>query len=428
MKNKKILVPIIISMLIITLVLTLFNTKIIKKSIAEDNYESTTEGASSTLIAKYIKKGVKVGGIEGTLEVLDTSDANAVAEDILWGKTAYVKGEKVTGTFVDTVALGKTSGKTFDENTMLTDDYGNTVIVPAGFKIADDSATDVTKGVVIEDTSAKGNTGYTKGSQFVWIPIGNVTTNNEGDSKEIKFARYDFTSDPSASKPVQLAENYSDTSSSTIIESKYQELTSSTYGNTTAENLSQFISGANKNKGFYIGRYEAGDETAKISERVGATNVSNTQNPVVVKKGVYPYNYVNQGDASRLCREMYTNDEFVSDLINSYAWDTAIAFIQTFSGDNNYSQEAGKNTGNILQKCGESILSSDKKLDVRCNIYDMAGNAYEFTTETYKDSRFPCSDRGGCYTVDDAGTGHRDGNPTNHSDQIHTFRPIIYLN
>lgn len=96
-------------MWIITLVLTLFNTKIIKKSITEDNYESTTEGASSTLIAKYIKKGVKVGGIEGTLEVLDTSDANAVAEDILWGKTAYVKGEKVTGTFVDTVALGKTS-------------------------------------------------------------------------------------------------------------------------------------------------------------------------------------------------------------------------------------------------------------------------------------------------------------------------------
>ena len=43
---------------------------------------------------------------------------------------------------------------------MLTDDYGNTVIVPAGFKIADDSATDVTKGVVIEDTSANKNKGF----------------------------------------------------------------------------------------------------------------------------------------------------------------------------------------------------------------------------------------------------------------------------
>ena len=45
------------------------------------------------------------------------------------------------------------------------------MVVPAGFKIANPSDT-VSDGIVIEDVNA-GNTN-TKGSQFVWIPVGNV--------------------------------------------------------------------------------------------------------------------------------------------------------------------------------------------------------------------------------------------------------------
>ena len=51
----------------------------------------------SGLVASVIKSGTNVGGITGTF----TSDATAVAGDILSGKTAYKNGSKLTGTMVD---------------------------------------------------------------------------------------------------------------------------------------------------------------------------------------------------------------------------------------------------------------------------------------------------------------------------------------
>lgn len=52
-----------------------------------------------------IKSGVSVFGINGTY----TSDANATANDIVTGKTAYVNGSKLTGIYTPTVPSGTIS-------------------------------------------------------------------------------------------------------------------------------------------------------------------------------------------------------------------------------------------------------------------------------------------------------------------------------
>ena len=173
-KKQRLIIAISILLLLIILATVITSNINNNSKIANEGYLATTANASSNLVADYIKKGITIGGITGTLEVLDTSDATAKPEDISWGKTGYVNGEKITGTRIDTVAQAKEAQQAFSENKILIDDYGNNVKVPAGFKISEDSATSVTGGVVIEDVSAGDEN--TKGSQFVWITGGGKKT------------------------------------------------------------------------------------------------------------------------------------------------------------------------------------------------------------------------------------------------------------
>ena len=53
--------------------------------------------SADAIVAKNIKAGVTILGVEGDSNVVDTEDATAAAGEIITGKTAYVGGQKVTG-------------------------------------------------------------------------------------------------------------------------------------------------------------------------------------------------------------------------------------------------------------------------------------------------------------------------------------------
>ena len=64
----------------------------------------------------------------------------------------------------------------------------------------------------------------------------------------------------------------------------------------------------------------------------------------VIKPGEKVWNYVTQKKASELCINLKTSNGYTdvtSDLVNSYAWDTAIVFIQECGTDNNYANQVG---------------------------------------------------------------------------------------
>ncbi len=416
LSNKQKLIVFIAILLVAVIIAIVITTSIVNNNqVVNEGYAATSANAGSNLIANYILNGITIGGVTGKMDVLDTSDATATPEDIEWGETAYVNGKKITGMRIETVAQGKESQKVFEENTVLIDDYGNKVKVPEGFKISEDSATGVTGGVVIEDVTAKGVTEYTKGSQFVWIPIGDVIKDTNGNKVTISLGRYTFASDGTKTL-VQLGEEWNQ---ERPISPYYRELVNSNYGNLVAKNLGDFANRTINSGGYYLGRYETGDATATNLARTDSTSDSN---PIVSKSGVYPYNYITQSQASNLCRGMYNSNNFESDLINSYAWDTAIVFIQEFSGDINYSRDS--KLQDTLAKCGEA--TDGKNNDVRCNIFDMAGNTYEWTTEASSNPyAAPLVYRGGGY----AGyyTSDRNFGGITHSHWAWSARIILYL-
>ena len=126
--------------------------------------------------------------------------------------------------------------------------------------------------------------------------------------------------------------------------------------------------------------------------------------------------------AATNARGMYSSNYVESDLINSYSWDTAIVFIQKYSGNANY---AGKTSVN------RSKLNTGMSGDKVCNIYDMASNCYEWTTEysTRQGSGNNSSVyRGGFYSG--AGvysTVLRTSYPTTDSYATASFRPLCYV-
>ena len=245
-------------------------------------------------------------------------------------------------------------GPVFDNTTPITDDEGNKVVIPGGFHLDADSGTAVEDGIVIEDSS---------GNQFVWIPVGTYQTSS--GAKTNNLSRRTFTS-----------------SGATEV-SGDKGITSSYYGegdsrSVASGTIGDFKDSATTNGGFYIGRYEQG-----------------TGN--VCKADVTPYTDITRDTANTQAKAMYSgNSNVTSELISSYAWDTALNFIcQTNSAGYTLATTTSSTYGNngTNNKTNTGVYSADNY----SNIHDLLGNCYEWTTEYSSRNDGPCVARGGGY-------------------------------
>ena len=180
--------------------------------------------------------------------------------------------------------------------------------------------------------------------------------------------------------------------------------------------------------GFWIGRYEAGIERSidDISKaRTSHTNVEIGTSPKAIsQKDAIPYNYVYCSEAELLAREMMQNSNYTSSLMFGIQWDLVCKFLEVKSKSEianinldsgtwgNYSNvtiaitsDKAKKEGTPWNKITETKAVNSKILlttgasneTKKMNIYDFAGNEWEWTLEKTSDSIDPSVYRGGSY-------------------------------
>ena len=342
----------------------------------------------------------------------------------------------------ETIAGINTVTTTNHETLKAKDNYGNIVTVPEGFKVVEGKAGEeisVQNGVVIEDSA---------GNQFVWIPVGIVIKNDGSKSNEIKLGRYTFDSNgtPTEQQLAYTTENSTNYLNTVPIESWFQELSISRDGvesleigvgeNATAKDLAGFVQSVKNNGGYYIARYEASygsgnsiSDYKPLSKISTGTPRETEETPLTT--GML-WNFITQVESAHAARNMYLDNKDIngnkvgveSDLVNSYAWDTAIVYIQEM-GNTNYANTNCDRTGN------KDLMNTGTTGDVACNIYDMAANVKEWSTEfsSYKNENYPypCVRKGGVYDNNENYPYTRTYGVSTNAYIFTSFRPIIYI-
>ncbi len=366
--------------------------------------------------AVYLNNNIKIAEniTELSFEVIDTPTK----------QTLTMKTTINNRTVVSEYVMSKTTlppGQRVAETTEYIDTNGDRAWIPAGFvvsgipeeEVIDDGLViyDIPEGTTVDWTNP--DSVKTQYNQFVWIPVEVKSTDTENSIAS--FYRSEWTENTATGGKrttgldAKLTEpdSTNDTTDKTGIADQITELTKSIY----------------KYGGFYIGRYEAGSTTER-------TRSSSQTAEFVVQQDKYPYNDVIWGKSTSdvsegavyLCNNLYTptntNYGATSMLCTGASWDSMLDFIKdeehnvvpsstdwgNYSNSETYTINRGKyavfntstdklekfqDVGNeyskekdksILLTTGASERNSAK------NIYDVAGNVLEWTTESRSSS------------------------------------------
>ena len=304
-------------------------------------------------------------------------------------------------------------GTRVSENTKYIRD-GKTAWIPKGFTVSGiKSEQSIDNGLVIYDIPegitpdwTNPDSVKTKYNQFVWIPVEVTASDTETSIEAFKRSAWTANAETGGERTTGLNTSFTepnatnDTDDKTGIAKQIAELTKSIY----------------KYGGFYIGRYEAGSETERTSSS-GVTTLG-------IKQDMYPYIYVKWGDsmssigttgAVYLSNSLYNTNEYgaTSMLCTGACWDSMLDFIkdskhsvtdstkwgnyknsETFEitrgsyavyDTSNYTLGSFNNVGSKYSKTKDTtILLTTGATERNCskNIYDVAGNCYEWTTES----------------------------------------------
>ena len=375
-----------------------------------------------TIVVLLILAGVSINlvlgdnGIIAKAKEAQRKSAEASQNDLIgMNELAQQLGEKINGSTGSGSGNGGTGGKTEPETVpyLPSDDFHY------------DTSTSVDTGLIIADSN---------GNEYVWVVVPRTTAvyKTTGLGKTT-FTDADYTSIENDlkeyTKTYRGSTKYSDTwyaddkNEGWLSETEYKTLKNS------------MLKSVYENGGFYVGRYEAGIGTNRtsIEAQVNGKYPVPTTAPVT-KADAYPYTYVTRTQAQNLASNVNSGTK-TSSLMFGVQWDLVLAFMHnkgniadstltsnsTTIGNykNNlwtiknanakYSTDYGRTftaCPNPFKKDADSKIllttGADSSFSVQ-NIYDIAGNVYEWTLEKTDRGSLPCAQRGGDFY--DTGSG-----------------------
>ena len=257
------------------------------------------------------------------------------------------------------------------------------------------------------------------GNQYVWIPCTTDST-----SSKLQYARTEWGVEVDGADNSRAIKD-----ELTLTDSSVTYSDADTANGINADVSKEIVAQIKAEKtsvakygGYYIGRYEVGKN--------GDT--------AVVKYNQTPYASITWSTAYGLAKQIITNSEATSYLCSSYAWDTAVNFIQNNSTAKNYAtsiegfngnwnpQEVKDPSGNVIKPAGTSQQLNTGLTTQFCNIFDMGGNEAEFTTELNPGTSETVVLRGGGY-YNFSPAGYRYDSASGYSFTVFGFRATLFL-
>ena len=319
-----------------------------------------------------------------------------------------------------------------------------------------DTSTSVDTGLVIKDAS---------GNEYVWVVVPRTTavyaTTGLGKTT---FTDADYTSIENDLK--EYTKTYRGSTSYSDVYYPDDKNVGWFADATAYNNLkNSMLKSVYENGGFYVGRYEAGIDTTTGTNRTSNTDKNSDGKytiegmPAPVSKAdAYPYTYVTRTQAQNLASNVNSGTK-TSSLMFGVQWDLMLAFMHNKGNiadstltsnsttignykDNswtikNANAKYSDNKGRTFTACpnpfkkesNSSILlttGADSSFSVQ-NIYDVAGNVWEWILENTSSTDLPCASRGGCFssTGSDSPTIYFIV-PTDGSNYSHGFRVSLF--
>ena len=323
--------------------------------------------------------------------------------------------------------------------------------LPDATKFEKVAGTDLSTGLVMKEKAT--------GSEYVWVEVPRTTTVYPTAGLNITS----FTNDEYSNIETDLHTYTNDYRNGTSYSDVYYPDSTTGWfaetGDTSYDTAKKkMLKSVYQNGGFWVGRYEAGIENEVNIRKTESSTATLTP---VSKQNAYPYTYVTRTQAKVLA-EKVESGSYTSSLMFGVQWDLVLKYIQTkkeatvtdiktklnsnsipignyynnqwnvTNTNAKYSTDYGKSfiaCPKPKTKDASILLTTgaDESFSLM-NIYDIAGNVWEWTLEWTSNDSSPCASRGGSY--DDNGSGspasYRYNNTTSNSNNILGFRVSLY--